>query len=167
VIFEAPDHPDWRLDAKVSEDGQYVVIALTPKTEPRTRLYFIDLDKPDRPNLRAPVVKLFDTGDAFYEFVSSDGPLFFVRTNKNAPRGRVVAIDINAPDENHWTNVVRETFDPLVGAVRVGNRIVAHRLFAWQYTSTLRLTAGKLRPTRGAAGDRSSPPAGRVPADRI
>jgi len=128
MIFEAPEHPDWRLDARVSEDGQYVVIALTPKTEPRTRLYFIDLDNPDRPNLRAPVVKLFDTGDAFYEFVSSDGPLFFVRTNKNAPRGRVVAVDINAPDENHWTNVVRETYDALVGAVRVGNRVVAHHL---------------------------------------
>lgn len=128
VIFEAPDRPDWRLDAKVSEDGQYVVIALTPKTEPRTRIYFIDLDNPDRPNLRAPIVKLFDTGDAFYEFVSSDGPLFFVRTNKNAPRGRVVAVDINAPDENHWTNVVRETYDALVGAARVGNRIVGHHL---------------------------------------
>ena len=128
VIFESPDHPDWRLDAKVSEDGQYVVIALTPKTEPRTRIYFIDLDNPDRPNLRAPVVKLFDAGDAYYEFVSSDGPLFFVRTNKNAPRGRVVAVDINAPDENHWTNVVRETYDALVGAVRVGNRIVGHHL---------------------------------------
>jgi prolyl oligopeptidase len=128
VIFEAPDHPDWRLDARVSEDGQYVVIALTPKTEPRTRVYFIDLDNPDRPNLRAPIVKLFDTGDAFYEFVSSDGPLFFVRTNKNAPRGRVVAVDINAPDENHWTTVVRETYDALVGAVRVGNRVVAHHL---------------------------------------
>jgi prolyl oligopeptidase len=128
VIFEAPDHPDWRLDARVSEDGQYVVIALTPKTEPKTRLYFIDLDNPDRPNLRAPVVKLFDTGDAFYEFISSDGPLFFVRTNKNAPRGRLVAVDINAPDENHWTNVVRESYDALVGAVRVGNRLVAHRL---------------------------------------
>lgn len=128
TIFETPDHPDWRLDVKVSEDGQYVVIALTPKTEPRTRLYFIDLDNPDRPNLRAPIVKLFDTGDAFYEFVSSDGPLFFVRTNKNAPRGRVVAVDINAPDENHWTNVVRETYDAVVGAARVGNRIVAHRL---------------------------------------
>jgi len=128
VIFEAPDHPDWRLDARVSEDGQYVVIALRPKTEPRTRLYFIDLDNPDRPNLRAPVVKLFDAGDAFYDFVSSDGPLFFVRTNKNAPRGRVIAVDINAPDENHWTNVVRETYDALVGAVRVGNRVVAHHL---------------------------------------
>jgi prolyl oligopeptidase len=128
MIFEAPDHPDWRLDARVSEDGQYLVIALTPKTEPRTRLYFIDLDNPDRPNLRAPVVKLFDTGDAFYEFVSSDGPLFFVRTNKNAPRGRIVAVDINSPDENHWTNVVRESYDALVGAVRVGNRVVAHHL---------------------------------------
>jgi prolyl oligopeptidase len=128
LIYEAPSHPDWRLDAKVSEDGQYVVMALTPKTEPRTRIYFIDLDNPDRPNLRAPVVKLFDTGDAFYEFISSDGPLFFVRTNKNAPHGRIVAVDINAPDETHWTNVVRESYDALVGAARVGDRLVAHRL---------------------------------------
>ena len=147
VIFESPDHPDWRLDAKVSEDGQYVVIALTPKTEPRTRLYFIDLDNPDRPNLRAPVVRLFDSGDAFYEFVSSDGPLFFVRTNKNAPRGRIVAVDINAPDENHWTNVVRETYDALVGAARVGNRIVAHHLKNGRSTLDLYAFDGGARGT--------------------
>jgi prolyl oligopeptidase len=37
-------------------------------------------------------------------------------------------VDINSPDPDHWTTVVRETHDPLIGALRVDDRIVAHRL---------------------------------------
>jgi len=130
LMFEAADHPDWRLRADVSEDGQYLVIAARPGagTESPNRLYFIDLDNPKHPNLGAPIVKLFDAGDALYEFISSTGPLFFIRTTKDAPRARVVAVDINSPDTDHWTTVVRETYDPVIGALRVDDRIVAHRL---------------------------------------
>jgi prolyl oligopeptidase len=130
LMYEATDHPEWRLRAEVSEDGQYLVIAARPGvgTELANRVYFIDLDNPKRPNLGAPLVKLFDTGDALYEFISSDGPLFFMRTTKDAPRARVVAVDINSPDPDHWTTVVRETYDPLIGALRVDDRIIAHRL---------------------------------------
>jgi prolyl oligopeptidase len=130
LVYESASHPDWRLRADVSEDGQYLAIALRPGagTELPNRLYFIDLDNPKRPNLGAPIVKLFDTGDALYEFISSDGPLFFIRTTKDAARARVVAVDINSPDVDHWTTVVRETFDPLIGALRVDDRIIAHRL---------------------------------------
>jgi prolyl oligopeptidase len=130
LMFEAADHPDWRLHADVSEDGEYLVIAARSGagTEGPNRLYFIDLDNPKRPNLGAPLVKLFDAADALYEFVASEGPLFFIRTTKDAPRARVVAVDINSPDPDHWTTVVRETYDPLIGAVRVDDRIIAHRL---------------------------------------
>jgi prolyl oligopeptidase len=130
VMFDAADHPDWRLHADVSEDGEYLVIAARSGagTELPNRLYFIDLDNPKRPNLGAPIVKLFDAADALYEFISSDGPVFFIRTTKDAPRSRVVAVDINSPDPDHWTTVVRETHDPLIGARRVDDRIVAHRL---------------------------------------
>ncbi len=128
LVYENVEHPDWRVHADLSEDGQYLVLALAPHGETRNRLYFIDLDNPGHPNLRAPVVKLFDDGDALYQFVSNRGPVFFVRTSKNAPRTRVIAVDINTPDENHWTTVVRETYDPLIEAVRVDDRIIAHRL---------------------------------------
>lgn len=130
LMYEAADHPDWRLHADVSEDGQYLVIAARAGagTEGANRLYFIDLDNPKRPNLGAPLVKLFDAGDALYDFVASEGALFFIRTTKDAPRARLVAVDINSPDADHWTTVVRETYDPLVGAIRVDDRIVAHRL---------------------------------------
>lgn len=128
LVFEAADHPDWTLGAAVSDDGHYLIISAQPHTDERNRLYLIDLDNPRRPNLGAPLVTLFGTADAQYQFIGNAGQLFYIRTNKNAPRSRVVAVDINSPDESHWTTVVRETYDPLVGALRVDDRIVAHRL---------------------------------------
>jgi len=128
VVYENADRPDWEYDIKVSDDGQYLLIGARSGTELNNRLFLIDLDNPGRPNLRAPLVKLFDTNDALYEFVANDGPVFYLRTTKGAPRGRLVAVDINTPDPNRWTSVLRETFDPLVEVVRVDDRFVAHRL---------------------------------------
>src|SRR5512133_892480 len=128
LMFESTEHPSWRLRADVSADGQYLVISARYGFEFQNRLFLIDLDIPKRPNLGAPSVKLFDAGDAVYEFVGNSGPLFYIRTTKSAPRARVVAVDINTPDENHWTTIVRETYDPLVGLQRVDDRLVAHRL---------------------------------------
>jgi prolyl oligopeptidase len=39
-----------------------------------------------------------------------------------------VAVDINTPDANRWTPVIRETYDPLIDVKRVDDRFVAHRL---------------------------------------
>ncbi|HVX40938.1 MAG TPA: prolyl oligopeptidase family serine peptidase [Gemmatimonadaceae bacterium] len=128
VIFDDPEHPAWRLRAQVSNDGQYLVITARVGAAPQNRLYFIDLDDPGRPHLDAPVVKLFDDADAQYEFVASDGPLFFVRTTLHAPRGRLAVVDINTPDESHWTTLVRESYDPIVDALRVDDRIVVERV---------------------------------------
>jgi prolyl oligopeptidase len=128
LMFEAADHPSWRLRANVSDDGQYLVISASYGFGLQNRLFLIDLDNPKRPNLGAPIVKLFDEGDAVYEFVGNSGPLFFIRTTKGAPRARLVAVDINTPDDNHWTTLIRETFDPLVDVRHVDDRLVAHRL---------------------------------------
>jgi prolyl oligopeptidase len=128
LMFETADHPAWRLSATVSDDGQYLVISARYGFELENRLFLIDLDNPKRPNLDAPIVKLFDAGDAVYDFAANNGPVFFIRTTKGAPRARVVAVDINTPDENHWTTLTRETYDPLIELHRVDDRLVAHRL---------------------------------------
>ena len=128
LMFETADHPTWRLSATVSDDGQYLVISARYGFELQNRLFLIDLDNPKRPNLDAPIVKLFDAGDAVYDFVGNTGPVFFIRTTKGAPWARLVAVDINSADENHWTTLIRETYDPLVELRRVDDRLVAHRL---------------------------------------
>ena len=120
--------PSALLRADVSDDGQYLVITSRNGTELHNRVAFIDLDNPKRPNLAAPIVKLFDTGDAVYDFVGSQGNVFFIRTTKGAPHARLVGVDINMPDPNYWTTIVRETFDALTWVRRVDDRFVVHRL---------------------------------------
>ena len=128
MIYDDPRQADSRLRADVSADGEYLVIAASNGVHTQSRMYFIDLNNPAHPNLGAPIVNLFDACDAEYDFVGNNGPVFFIRTTKDAPRGRLVAVDINSPDENQWTTIVRETYDPLVTVRRVDDRLVAHRL---------------------------------------
>src|SRR5678815_987102 len=105
LVYERRDHPDWMLDVMVSEDGQYAVITARRGVERNNSVYFIDLDRPRRPNIGAPIVTLVDVADARYEFVSSQGSLFYLLTTKDAPRGRVVGVDINAPQQTRWLTV--------------------------------------------------------------
>ena len=132
TIYENTDHPERRYDIVVSQDGQYLVIRVRAggvgETESQDRLYLIDLDNPGHPNLGAPLVKLLDAGDAAYDFAANNGPVFYIRTNRDAPRRKLVAVDINAPDPSRWTTVIRETYDPLIGVRRVDDRLLAHRL---------------------------------------
>ena len=51
--------------------------------------------KLDAPN--APIVELIANFDADYELIDNDGPVFWFKTNKDAPRGRVIAIDTRQP----------------------------------------------------------------------
>jgi prolyl oligopeptidase len=128
LVFERADHPDWRLRGDVSDDGQYLIITTRQRAALANRMYLIDLDNPNHPNFGAPLVTLYDAGDAVFQFVGNEGPVFYVRTTRNAPRGRVVAVDINLPGEDHWTTIVRETYDPLIGAAQADDRLVAQRV---------------------------------------
>jgi prolyl oligopeptidase len=128
LVFERADHPEWRIRGDVSDDGQYLVISTRVRAALANRMYLIDLDNPSHPNFSAPLVTLYDAGDAVFQFVGNEGPVFYVRTTRNAPRGRVVAVDINLPGEDHWTTIVRETYDPLIGATRADDRLVAQRV---------------------------------------
>jgi prolyl oligopeptidase len=43
------------------------------------------------------VVELISEFEANYSFIDNDGFVFWFRTDLDAPRGRVIAIDINNP----------------------------------------------------------------------
>jgi len=125
LIFDRPDQPDWRFSGSVTDDGQYLIITVEQGSDVRTRLYFIDLDNAGRPEINNPLVRLIDKLDAVYEFVGNRGTMFYVRTDKNAPRGRIVAISIDNPREERWNTVVAESRDALVSASTAGEDIVA------------------------------------------
>ncbi|MFN2636420.1 MAG: prolyl oligopeptidase family protein [Gemmatimonadaceae bacterium] len=125
LIYDRPDQPDWLLFGRVTDDGQYFVITVSHGSDVRNRLYFIDLDNPGHPQINNPVVRLIDKLDAEYDFIGNRTTHFLVRTDRTAPRGRIVSIDIDNPREERWSTIVPESKDALTSAVAVGDDIAA------------------------------------------
>ncbi|MFL5499094.1 MAG: prolyl oligopeptidase family serine peptidase [Gemmatimonadaceae bacterium] len=128
LVYDRPDQPDWLFNGSVTDDGQYLVITVSQGTDVRTRLYFIDLDNPGKPQIDNPVVRLIDRLDAEYAFIGNRGTMFYVRTDRNAPKGRIVAISIDNPREERWNTIVPENKDALESATMAGDDIVANYL---------------------------------------
>jgi prolyl oligopeptidase len=66
--------------------------------------------------------------DADYTFIDNDGSLFYFRTNKNAPRGKVIAIDVFNPAPANWKTLIPEADETLEGVSLVGDKFIAQYL---------------------------------------
>lgn len=139
VLFSQFDQPTWSYDARVSDDGEYAVFTVGHPTDNHTRIFFIDMTDAEHPTLDAPVVRLANSFDAHYEFVDNAGTYFFLQTDRDAPRGRIVLANTNVTRETGWPALVAQTEDTLVYArtagdeylipvYRVNGRLTAHVL---------------------------------------
>jgi len=121
LIYERKDHKDWNFSGTVSEDGRFLIIDVSQGTDPKNRIFYKDLEKPD-----AEVVELLNKQDAAYDFLGCDGNIFWFKTDLAAPRGRIVAIDFAKPD--NISTLVPEAADKLEDAQVVGDRFIASYL---------------------------------------
>jgi prolyl oligopeptidase len=125
LVYERPDQPDWGLGGQVTDDGRYLVIGVWHGTDVRNRVHYLDLGDAARPRVQGDVVRLLDDFDASYTFAGNDGPLFYFVTNLDAPRYRLIAIDIRNPARSAWHEVIPQSAATLTGATIIGGRLVA------------------------------------------
>ncbi len=108
LIYDRPDNKEMGFSGTVTDDGRYLVIQVWQGTSPKTRIYYKDLAHAD-----SRVVRLLDDFDAEYQFIDNNGPVFWIRTNLDAPRGRVIAIDTRHPQRDEWKTVIPQSPDKL------------------------------------------------------
>ena len=123
LVYERKDQKEWGFAGEVSEDGGYLLISVWQGTDPRNRFFYKDLTKPD-----AKVVELLPKLEAAYNFIGNDGAIFYFRTDLNAPRGRVIAIDTNNPGKSNWRELIPQAAETLEGVSFVGEHFVASYL---------------------------------------
>ena len=121
LVYERKDHKDWLFSGEVTEDGAYLIITVSHGTDPKNQVFYKDLLHPD-----AKVVELLNKQDAAYNFVGNEGNLFWFQTNLEAPKGRIIAIDVQSPEE--IKEVVPEGSDTLQSVSLVGNLFIANYL---------------------------------------
>jgi len=116
LVFAIPEHPGWSFGGGVSSDGRYLVISVSQPGKLGNSIYYLDLKDAQNPSFDGPVVKLLDQFESSYGFIGNVGRTFYFSTDKDAPRSRVVAFDLDAPAAP--ATVLAEAADP-IDAVRI------------------------------------------------
>ena len=101
LVYHRPDQKEWGFGGQVTDDGRYLVITVTQGTDPKNRVFYKDLERPE-----TSVVELLTECDASYDFVDNEGPVFWFRTDLRAPRGRLIAIDTGRPTRSDWREII-------------------------------------------------------------
>ena len=119
LVYSQPENPEWGYGAEVTGDGLHLVITVWKGTDDRYQIVHRDLTDPS-----AEAKMLIEGFDYDYTLVGSVGSELFFRTNKDAPRNRLIAIDVNNPDPENWREIIAEAVDVLDGVSLVGGRII-------------------------------------------
>jgi prolyl oligopeptidase len=119
LVYERPDQKEWGFSAEVTEDGRYLILEVWQGTDVRNRLFYQDLEAD------GPVVELISDLEAAYHFVGNDGPRFYLRTDLDAPRGRLIAVDTIHPHRDGWRTLIPQEKDVLESLAMVHDEFVA------------------------------------------
>lgn len=123
LVYDRPDEKNWMFGGEVTEDGDYLVISVSQGTDPRNLVFWKDLRNPE-----ASVVELINTFEAKFSLIDSEGTVFWFETDLDAPRGRVIAIDVAKPERENWQEVIPQAEETLMGVNILNHQFVTFYL---------------------------------------
>ncbi|MEH2110510.1 prolyl oligopeptidase family serine peptidase [Nostoc sp.] len=123
LIYHRPDQKEWGFSGGVTENGRYLIISIWLGTDSKNLVFSKDLI-----NSNAEVVELINQFEADYSFIDNDDSVFYFRTDLNAPRGRVIAIDTKNPAPENWREIIPQSAETLESVGILNNQFVADYL---------------------------------------
>ena len=123
LIYHRPDQKEFGFDGSVTEDGKYLVISVWQGTDRKNLVFYQDLSQPE-----SEVVELISEFEASYGVIENDGDTFWVQTDLDAPRGRVIAIDLNNSERSNWKEIIPEAAETLRSVGLLNNQFVTNYL---------------------------------------
>ncbi len=139
LIHERKDLPSWFIHGTTSDDGRYLFVYLSKGADARNRLLVADLGTPAKPVVTAPLQPIVETDDGEYTVIGNVGTTLYVRTDLDAPRRRVVTIDLARPARSQWKTIIPEGPHAIDAVALTSSALVVNRLV--DVTSELSLHA--------------------------
>jgi prolyl oligopeptidase len=118
VIYDGGlQNPQRRAGAYLTEDERYLVLTTSVSTT-GNELYIRDLADPKGKFL--PAVTNFENN---HSVIDNDGSRLIIRTNLNAPNGRIVEVDAKNPAPENWTNIIPEAEEAMQSVSTAGRKL--------------------------------------------
>lgn len=118
LVYEDKKNKEWGFSPMITDDGQYLILYVWHGTDPKNRIYY------RRVNSSKHFTKLLNEADANYSPVHNVGSVFYFKTDLDAPKGRIIAIDLKKPAKKYWKEVIPEKEDVLSSVTVVNNQLI-------------------------------------------
>jgi prolyl oligopeptidase len=126
LIFKVTDHPTRNPYVQISDDGRYAIFWLYDGSQ-STGIYYRRIRADGTPE--GETVRLLDSFDASYLFIAEIDDVFYIRSTKDAPNAKVVAIPVGSPSPLEKSRViVPEAAFSADDVTLVGGRIIVRYL---------------------------------------
>ena len=155
LVYEDKANPQRFHNVSTTEDERFAILYISERGKGKkgNALYFRDASKSQK--TFTPIVATI--GDDNFSVVDNTGDKFLVRTDKNAPNGKVILFDPKNPDEKNWKEILPEKPESLQGTGTAGGKLFATYLKdvttrAYVYSLDGKLENEVQLPALGAAG---------------
>lgn len=121
LVFQKPEREKWLYSARVSEDGRYLIIEGVQGAGSFSGL----MDEIYVKDLRTDgdFVQILTSVASKKVFEGNDGSTLFIRTTLDAPRNRIVAVNLDKSSEK-WVEVIPESEAAITNVVTTGERFI-------------------------------------------
>jgi len=119
LIYQRPDEPHWIFGAAPSDDGRYLILNVQTSDTSRNLLFYQDLSQSN-----PKTVELIGKLTARFHYLGNQGSTFLMMTTENAPKGKVIAIDVTHPEKEHWRDIIAEQSETLTSAQFVDGKLI-------------------------------------------
>jgi prolyl oligopeptidase len=123
LIYEDKENPQRFQNVGTTEDERFAILSISERGKGKkgNAVFYKDLSKNE--TKFSPIVG--EIGDDNFGVIDNIGDKFLIRTNRNAPNGRVVLVDPKNPDEKNWQEVLPERSEPLQSSGTAGGKLFA------------------------------------------
>ena len=120
IIIEDKKEPLRNFFAYVTDDQKYLCISGENAGSLGNSLYISELAK-----INEKPIALISSFDNEFSVIDNIGPDFYIRTNKDAKKYKLIKVNINKPEPSNWENILPETKDVLSSASFCKENLVA------------------------------------------
>ena len=121
LVYATPDHPEFGHSAEVTSDGRYALITSSIGTDSRHELHVVDLGQRHRKGWQPR--RLVSGFEHDWRLVEGMGRKLWFVTNKDAPRYRLMAVDLSGR-KPQWQELVPQSEETLEQGSIVGDRLI-------------------------------------------
>lgn len=118
LIYEDTGQKEFSFSPEISDDNRYLILKVYNGTEPISSIYYRDLKGSDK------FIRLIDDRKAEYSFLGNTEKTFYIFTNNDAPKGKIIAVSLDQPGNKNWQEIIPENEDTLSYPKIINNKFI-------------------------------------------